>query len=91
MRSQQALAVGKTLAISWLPVAERARSTIIARRALHGIKVFLSYHEVQYIPFCRFTHTLHNAIKSILAPFFQGLCDGLGALFIGGEFKKSFQ
>ena len=26
--------VGKTLAMSWLPVTERAKSTIIARRAL---------------------------------------------------------
>ena len=33
-RTQRKPTVGKTLAISWLPVTERARSTTIARRAL---------------------------------------------------------
>jgi hypothetical protein len=34
MNANGKLTVGKTLAMSWLPVTERARSTIIARRAL---------------------------------------------------------
>ena len=45
------LTVGKTLAMSWLPVGERARSTIIARRALYGVKIFPSYQECSTYPF----------------------------------------
>lgn len=85
--------MGKTLAISWLPVAERARSTIIARRALDGdgMNCNLSQGPVQPSPFCWFTHSLDDPVKGFLAPFFQCFCDRLGALFVSGEFEKTLQ
>ena len=36
MRHQRQLTFGRTVAISWLPVTDKARSTIIALRALEG-------------------------------------------------------
>jgi hypothetical protein len=40
-----------------------------------------------YEPFCRFAHAFDNFVRSFFASFFQSFRDGLGALFIRGEFK----
>ena len=84
------LTVGNTLAISWLPVTERARSTIIARRALLAISETLTW-PYMHVPFGGFTHTFDDSIQRIFPAFFESLGDRFRPLFVRRELEESIQ
>lgn len=83
LRDATRLTWGNTFAMSWLPVTDKARSTIMARRPLEGgISVALKrvgYHR----PFRRLTHPLRDPCERLRARFLERLDDRLESLLIG--------
>ena len=81
------LTFGRTLAISWLPVAESARSTIMALRALYRLVRYESERAKEWnAPLRRFTHALDDPVQGVLPTFLQRLRDGLDTLLVRGVF-----
>ena len=93
-KSKRGLTAGKTLAMSWLPVTESAKSTIMARRALNRSEVSL-VKKIQnlsfFLPFSRFAHASYHFIQSLSASLFEGLGHGLASLLVGRKFKEALQ
>jgi hypothetical protein len=91
---QRRRTVGRTLAINWLPVTERAKSTIIARRELliDGKEASLARNEVTRRTNLRLgwlTHALDDSVQHLFPTFLESLGDGLVTLLIGSVFEKA--
>jgi hypothetical protein len=78
--------MGRTLAISWLPVTERAKSTIMALLDLQSRQLKLWTEKKIDRPFGRLTHPLNDFIEGGLSAFLKCLGNRLGALFMGRKF-----
>ena len=80
--------------MSWLPVTDRARSTIIARRALkdeNSLAVSNFEGRAHRVPLRGLAHPLNDSVQSILATLLESLGDRLDTLLVGGILEQTTQ